>query len=89
MPTTELATAYGILADNPDVLTEVLRDHPAVKDALLAGVPILHITLPCCGAAKVYERLEDVPRENVGPCKCGNWFIYYRSCQHPISIEEA
>lgn len=76
METTEM-TAYAIHAVNPDALLAYLRDEPVVRNALLAGVPVLHITLPCCGATKVYERLQDVPRENIGPCKCGNWFIYY------------
>lgn len=73
-----MSPAYGILAVNRGVLLDALRNNAAVKAASLAGVPVIQITLPCCEASKVYQHLEDVPSENVGPCECGNWFIYYK-----------
>lgn len=77
---------YGIQADNPDVLRDYLSAllhsievEPLVQIHPVGGdEPFLQLHLPCCNTTKVYEQLEDVPRENVGPCKCGNWFIYYK-----------
>jgi hypothetical protein len=87
MSTAEPLTAYGILVDSPEALRSYLPNCIAFFGSV-DGAPLLQITLPCCGATKAYEQPEDIPRENVGPCKCGNWFIYYRNSQQSVSVEE-
>ena len=72
------ATLYAIHADNPDALLACLGEMLGANGTEQAGAPVLCITMPCCDATKVYRQLKDVPRENVGPCKCGNWFLYYK-----------
>lgn len=69
-------TFIAVMADDPDALRGCLP--PLVAHfGSIPGDSLLCITLSCCGATRVYEEAGDIPRENVGPCECGNWFIYY------------
>ena len=45
-------------------------------DYQLRALPF-RVSLPCCGRVREWPSINDIPKGDVGPCPCGNWFIRY------------
>ena len=46
----------------------------------------LRVAMICCQRTITFLDSDSIPYGDVGPCKCGNWFIKYTDKKVPISF---
>ncbi len=56
-----------------------------IKIRAVPGAPALAIEMPCCGEIRSWQKTYQIPVNDVGPCRCGNWFIRYR--HQPLQVK--
>ncbi len=72
----EIDTA--VYANDWETLVSYISLVPSMFGIRRFGVEALEMKLPCCGETRSYKHTYEIPTSDVGPCKCGNWFIRYR-----------